>query len=70
MISEQGGVKSRPEPIVRRVDHLFPYYMTCACVRTDPPPRIFYLAGCLFNPSSVRCLISIQNRCHMDLWSV
>jgi hypothetical protein len=30
MISKQGGVKSLPEPIVCRVDRLFPYHMSGA----------------------------------------
>jgi hypothetical protein len=48
-----------------------PLPVTGAWVRTDPfPSPIFYLAGCLFNLSSKGCLISTQNQCHMDLWSV
>jgi hypothetical protein len=52
MNSEQGGVKSWPEPLMCRIDCPFPNYMTGGCVRTDPP-LIFYLAGCLFNLSVV-----------------
>jgi hypothetical protein len=54
MISEQGCVKSQPDPIVCRVDCLFPYHRTGACVRTNPPAPLFYLAGCQFNLSSER----------------
>ncbi len=44
MISEQEGVKSRPEPIER----LFPYHVTGACVITDPSfPSFTWLAAYL-----------------------
>ncbi len=69
MVCEQGGVKYWPELIMCPVDRLFPYYVTGACVRTDPPSCFFYLARCLFNPSSECCLISMQNHCHMDYWT-
>jgi hypothetical protein len=55
--------------VVLTVDHLFSYQVTGACVRTDPR-LIFYLTGRLFKLSSEHCLISTQNLCHMDLWSV
>ncbi len=38
--SEQGGVKYRLELIMCCVDHLFPYHVTGACVRTHPPPHL------------------------------
>jgi hypothetical protein len=60
-------IKYRPKLIMCHVDHLFPYHVTSACVRTDPPS--FLLASCLFNLSYQQCLISTQNLCHMDLWS-
>jgi hypothetical protein len=37
MNSEQGGVKYQFELIMCCVDHLFPYHVTGAYVRTDPP---------------------------------
>jgi hypothetical protein len=69
MNSEQGGVKYQPKPFTCRIDCLFPYHVTGACVRTNPP-SVFFLAGCLFNRNSKHCLISTQNRCHMDLRSI
>ncbi len=51
------------------INRPFPYHITDACVRTNCP-NLFYLAHCLFYPSSERCLISTQNCCCMDLWSV
>ncbi len=46
MNSVQGGVKSGHEPTMCHVDCLFPYHMTSACVRTDPPlsPFIWLVA--------------------------
>jgi hypothetical protein len=38
--SEQGGVKYWPERIMYCVDSLYPYHMTSACERTDPPSRL------------------------------
>jgi hypothetical protein len=47
MISKQGGVKSRPEVIVCRVDHLFPCHVTNGCVRTDPSLSFTWLVTSL-----------------------
>ncbi len=69
LVSEQKGVKTQPETNMCRVDRLFLYHVTSACVKSDPPPLSLTLAGCLFNLSSERCLISNQNRHHMDLCS-
>jgi hypothetical protein len=71
MNSKQGGIKSRPELIMYRFDHLIPYHVTAACARTNPPTPIFYLAGYLFKLCSKHFLsVHMQNHCHMDLWSV
>jgi hypothetical protein len=45
LVSEQGGVKTRPETIMCRVDRLFPYHVTGACVKNAPPP--FFYPGWL-----------------------
>jgi hypothetical protein len=44
--------------------------LQCMCMCENWPPSFFYLADGLFNLSSERCLISTQNRCHIDLWSI
>ncbi len=49
IISEKGGVKSRPKMIMCRVDCRFPDHMTGTCVRTDTPLPIFYLLVAYLN---------------------
>ncbi len=67
MKSKQRGVKCWPELIT--VLHWQSFSLSrgqCMGENQSPLP-VFNLAGCLFNLSSERCLISTQNRCHIDL---